>query len=88
MSREKTPVITPNFDTTTINSGRISHTKDWEEAHQSGRPETLLRYYTRMRAIRHFERRCSELSAGVDPLVAGSVHTCQGQEAIPVGALS
>lgn len=88
MSRDMAPAVTPNFDTVTINPGRISHSKDWEEARQSGRSETLLRYYGRMRAIRHFERRCSELSAGVDPLVAGSVHTCLGQEAVPVGALS
>jgi 2-oxoisovalerate dehydrogenase E1 component len=81
-------VVTQNIDNVTINPGRISHSKDWEEAHQSGRSETLLRHYARMRSIRHFERRCSELSAGAEPLVAGSVHTCLGQEAIPVGAMS
>lgn len=42
--------------------------------------------YRRMARIRHFEDRCLELSK--DGVIAGSVHTCQGQEAIPVGALA
>jgi TPP-dependent pyruvate/acetoin dehydrogenase alpha subunit len=71
-----------------IDPRRIAHTKNWAAARQSGRSEELLRHYTRMRAIRQFEIRCSELGGGSEPLVAGSVHTCLGQEAIPVGALS
>ncbi len=88
MSGKETSEIATNFNTATIDPKRIAVSEEWEEARQSGRSETLLRYYARMRAIRHFERRCSELSAGAEPLVAGSVHTCLGQEAIPVGALS
>jgi 2-oxoisovalerate dehydrogenase E1 component len=39
-----------------------------------------------MALIRLFEDRCLEL--GKEGLIAGSVHTCQGQEAIPVGTLA
>ncbi len=42
--------------------------------------------YRRMAFIRAFERRCWDLSARVPPPIAGSVHLCAGQEAIPVGA--
>ena len=42
--------------------------------------------YRRMVLIRRFEDRCLELSR--EGVIAGSVHTCQGQEAIPVGALA
>jgi 2-oxoisovalerate dehydrogenase E1 component len=42
--------------------------------------------YKQMAMIRRFEERCLELSQ--DGLVAGSIHLCLGQEAIPVGALS
>jgi len=42
--------------------------------------------YRRMSFIRAFERRCWDLSAATPPRVAGSLHFCAGQEAIPVGA--
>ena len=42
--------------------------------------------YRRMKSIRRFEERALELSVAGD--VAGSMHLCIGQEAIPVGALS
>lgn len=42
--------------------------------------------YRRMTIIRRFEDRCLELSK--EGVIAGSVHTCQGQESIPVGALA
>jgi 2-oxoisovalerate dehydrogenase E1 component len=43
----------------------------------------LLDAYRRMLTIRHFEQRCFDLSA---ESIAGSIHLCGGQEAIPVGA--
>ncbi len=46
---------------------------------------TLLDAYRRMLTIRHFEQRCIDLSGEA---IAGSVHLCGGQEAIPVGARS
>lgn len=42
--------------------------------------------YRRMSFIRAFERRCWDLSAATPPRIAGSLHFCAGQEAIPVGA--
>lgn len=42
--------------------------------------------YRRMAVIRRFEERCLALSK--DGVIAGSVHLCLGQEAIPVGALA
>jgi 2-oxoisovalerate dehydrogenase E1 component len=45
---------------------------------------TVSEAYRRMATIRRFEERVLELS--VEGLIAGSVHLCQGQEAIPVGA--
>jgi 2-oxoisovalerate dehydrogenase E1 component len=42
--------------------------------------------YRRMQFIRAFEQRCLDLSTSDPPAVAGSVHLCAGQEAIPVGA--
>ncbi|MHA6780724.1 alpha-ketoacid dehydrogenase subunit alpha/beta [Pseudonocardia saturnea] len=42
--------------------------------------------YRRMAVIRRFEERCLEL--GREGLIAGSVHLCLGQEAVPVGALA
>lgn len=42
--------------------------------------------YRQMALIRAFEERCLSLAA--EGLIAGSVHTCIGQEAIPVGALA
>ncbi|CCG02383.1 alpha-ketoacid dehydrogenase subunit alpha/beta [Blastococcus saxobsidens] len=45
---------------------------------------TVAEAYRRMALIRRFEERVLELSA--EGVVAGSVHPCIGQEAIPVGA--
>lgn len=45
-----------------------------------------LAAYRRMAFIRAFEKRCWDLSAKTPPPIAGSVHLCAGQEAIPVGA--
>lgn len=42
--------------------------------------------YRQMALIRAFEERCLELAT--EGLVAGSVHTCAGQEAVPVGAMA
>ena len=42
--------------------------------------------YRRMSFIRAFEQRCWDLSAATPPKIAGSLHFCAGQEAIPVGA--
>jgi 2-oxoisovalerate dehydrogenase E1 component len=42
--------------------------------------------YRRMSFIRAFERRCWDMSAATPPKIAGSLHFCAGQEAIPVGA--
>lgn len=42
--------------------------------------------YRRMATIRRFEERCLELSS--EGLIAGSIHLCLGQEAIPVGAVA
>jgi 2-oxoisovalerate dehydrogenase E1 component len=49
-------------------------------------PLNLLDSYRVMTTIRRFEERCLQLSH--DGVVAGSVHLCLGQEAIPVGALA
>jgi 2-oxoisovalerate dehydrogenase E1 component len=45
-----------------------------------------LEAFRQMVTIRHFEQRALELS--LEGLIAGSVHLCLGQEAIPVGAMS
>jgi 2-oxoisovalerate dehydrogenase E1 component len=42
--------------------------------------------YRQMAVIRAFEERCLALAS--EGLIAGSVHTCAGQEAIPVGAMA
>ncbi|HEY9409229.1 MAG TPA: thiamine pyrophosphate-dependent enzyme [Jiangellaceae bacterium] len=42
--------------------------------------------YRLMRTIRRFEERSLELSR--DGMIAGSIHLCLGQEAVPVGALA
>ncbi len=88
MSEKSAPAITPASVSEPINPLRLAHAENWAKARQTGRAAELLRHYSRMRAIRQFEIRCSELSGGAEPLVAGSVHTCLGQEAIPVGAFS
>lgn len=41
-----------------------------------------------MLLIRRFEERCLELSIATPPAMAGSLHFCAGQEAIPVGAIA
>ncbi len=46
----------------------------------------LVAAYGRMRTIRRFEERVLELRLSDD--IAGSLHLCGGQEAIPVGALA
>ncbi len=40
----------------------------------------------RMIFVRGFEQKCLDLSTSNSPVIAGSVHLCAGQEAIPVGA--
>ncbi len=47
---------------------------------------TPLLAYRQMLLIRRFEERCLELSTATPPAMAGSLHFCAGQEAIPVGA--
>lgn len=47
---------------------------------------TAAEAYRRMIQIRRFEEQCLELSR--EGLVAGSIHLCAGQEAIPVGAVA
>lgn len=42
--------------------------------------------YRQMATIRAFEERCLELAR--EGLIAGSVHPCAGQEAVPVGAVA
>lgn len=42
--------------------------------------------YRQMAVIRQFEQEIWDQSAAKPPMVAGSVHFCAGQEAIPVGA--
>ena len=49
-------------------------------------PLTVASAYEKMRLIRRFEERTLELSA--EGTIAGSIHPCLGQEAIPVGALA
>ena len=49
---------------------------------------TPLQAYRRMLVIRRFEERCLELSTATPPAMAGSLHFCAGQEAIPVGAMA
>jgi len=47
---------------------------------------SLLHLYEQMLRIRRFEELCLRLSA--EGHIAGSIHPCLGQEAIPVGALT
>ena len=42
--------------------------------------------YRRMHFIRVFEQKCRDLSADQSSPIAGSIHLCAGQEAVPVGA--
>lgn len=48
----------------------------------------LLHAYERMYRIRQFELSALDLSTSKEALIAGSVHLCAGQEAVPVGALA
>ncbi len=48
--------------------------------------EKRIRWYEQMLEIRLFEERVQELF--MDGLVEGTTHLCQGQEAVPVGAVS
>jgi 2-oxoisovalerate dehydrogenase E1 component len=54
----------------------------------TGQSNFLRDAYLRMATIRAFEARATELTAGIDPAILGSIHPCAGQEAIPVGAMS
>jgi len=44
--------------------------------------------YIRMLQIRQFEAEATELTRGDTPAIAGSIHPCAGQEAIPVGTIA
>ena len=48
--------------------------------------EKRIRWYEQMLEIRLFEEKVQELF--MDGLVEGTTHLCQGQEAVPVGAVS
>ncbi|KUL96475.1 transketolase [Bosea sp. WAO] len=48
--------------------------------------ELQLRAFERMCLIRRFEQAAYDLSIEKEPSIAGSVHLCAGQEAVPVGA--
>lgn len=55
-------------------------------AAESAAKDYLLDAFERMALIRAFETKVQELSDSKPPKVAGSIHLCAGQEAIPVGA--
>lgn len=55
---------------------------------KKGSLEFLRDSYVRMMRIREFETKATELTAGQNPAITGSIHPCVGQEAIPVGARS
>ena len=55
------------------------------QTHEKGYVEAFTAFRA-MLTIRRFEERCQEL--GAEGLVAGSIHLCVGQEAIPVGAVA
>lgn len=48
----------------------------------------LWHAFERMAFIRAFEGRALELTRGENPTIAGSIHLCAGQEAVPVGAMA
>lgn len=50
--------------------------------------EFLVSSYERMYRIRQFEQSALDLSTSKEALIAGSVHLCAGQEAVPVGAMA
>jgi 2-oxoisovalerate dehydrogenase E1 component len=47
-----------------------------------------LAAYRQMLFLRSFEQRCLDLSMSDPPVIAGSIHLCAGQEAIPAGAMA
>ena len=47
-----------------------------------------LAAYRQMLFLRRFEQRCLDLSTATPPVIAGSLHLCAGQEAIPAGAMA
>ena len=47
-----------------------------------------LAAYRQMLFLRAFEQRCLDLSMSNPPVIAGSIHLCAGQEAIPAGAMA
>ncbi|PQA89591.1 alpha-ketoacid dehydrogenase subunit alpha/beta [Hyphococcus luteus] len=49
---------------------------------------SALDFFESMYLIRAFEQRCLDISQSAESLIAGSVHLCAGQEAVPVGALA
>lgn len=66
---------------------------DGAQAQTQGKPEGAefdaafgRSAFRRMHLIRQFERLCWDLSAAQPPAIAGSIHLCAGQEAVPVGA--
>ena len=65
------------------------HERDMSSVPHSGAAATLtapsLEAFRQMAVIRRFEERALELS--LEGVIAGSMHLCLGQEAIPVGAL-
>lgn len=50
--------------------------------------EFLLTAFERIYRIRRFEQTALDLSMSKEAYIAGSVHLCAGQEAVPVGALA
>lgn len=55
-------------------------------AAESAAKNPLIEQFEHMAFIRAFETKVQELSDSKPPLIAGSIHLCAGQEAIPVGA--
>lgn len=55
---------------------------------QPGDADFAVAAYRQMLLIRAFEQRCLDLSTSNPPAIAGSVHLCAGQEAVPVGAMA
>ena len=66
---------------------------DGAQAQTQGKPEGAdfdaafgRSAFRRMHLIRQFEKLCFDLTATQPPAIAGSIHLCAGQEAVPVGA--
>lgn len=60
----------------------------WFHAMVPSDREFSMRAYEQMARIRSFEELALRLSTDADPCIVGSVHTCIGQEAVPVGTLA